>query len=145
MPEVYLSIAASTTYVSTTAVTTVAASTTATVTLGSLIGVDALTVMFGLFGGFVALAFPLGDREASKKYPIIILQVMAAGMVAAALTELGLSYVVTFLNVTHEGAAKAVAFTLGHLAKWLLPSIGKTAMLSRKTLMEFLAFWISKK
>jgi hypothetical protein len=134
-----------TTYAGTTLATTTV-TTTATVTLGSIIGIDALTIMFGLFGGFVALAFPI-NREAApaQRYAVTAMQVMAAGMVAAALTEVGLFYTLKYMTVTHEGAAKAVSFSLGYLAKWLLPSIAASAIASRNTFSEFVQFWIAKK
>lgn len=134
----------STTYVGT--AIAASATTTATVTLGSLIGIDALTVLFGLFGGFVALAFPLNkDDELRKHYFITFMQVMAAGMVAAALTEIGLTYMLTYTSVTLEGAAKALAFLLGYLAKWALPSAGAVVVASTKNVLEVLSLFVSRR
>ncbi len=122
------------------------ASTTATVTLGSLIGMDALTIMVGLFGGFVALAFPItGKLDPDQKYTVSVVQVLAAGMVAASLTEVALSYTLIYLTVTHEGAAKAASFTLGYLAKWLLPVIAEIALDFRKGLFDFVIGFLKKK
>ena len=134
-----------TTYAGTTVLAAATATTATTVTLGSIIGIDALTIMFGLFGGFVALAFPINrDATMSQTYMVTVMQVMAAGMVAASMTEIGLFYTLQYVSVTHEGAAKAVSFSLGYLAKWLLPSVARTTLLTRKTVVEFLLYMLNK-
>ncbi len=140
-------MAASTTYVGTT-LATPALGTTAAVTLGSLIGIDALTIIFGLFGGFVALAFPLtkADPDRGVVRPMVhVIRVIAAGMVAASLTEFSLVYAMQHAQVTHEAAAKAVSFTLGYLAKWLLPSMAFVFLNSRKLMKEMIEFLVTRK
>jgi hypothetical protein len=138
-------MSASTTYVGTSGGSIIGS--TAAVTLESLIGIDALTIIFGLFGGFAALTFPLTkpNPAVNIRPTVQVIQVIAAGMVASSFTEFGLMYAIQHAHVTHEAAAKAISFTLGYLAKWLLPSLAYLVISSSKTLKFLAEFWISRK